>query len=210
MAASHERARSLATVWRTEPRSRESTGQISVASPLLATSFTHRGCVSHTISAAGKDSRSPATAGKVCTISPSEPRRTTTKRCSVMRTFSNAVEKRAGGVILRIAYDSHSNPQTSGNGTLRNILLRIVRSFRVYVRAKLFEQGLHMGLRKKQNVIHIAQGADQLRARLLIQNRPARSFQIFDARVRIHRNNQNVALLLGPGEVPSMADMQRI
>ena len=65
----------------------------SVARVLLSTRSFHRGCVSQIISAAGNDSRSAATAGKVCTISPREPRRRTRKRGSDMRGLANGVQE---------------------------------------------------------------------------------------------------------------------
>src|SRR5580704_4543883 len=105
MAASQRRARILAMVWRTLARSRESTGQISVARPLLTTRFTQRGWVSQVISARGKELRRPATAGKVWTMSPREPRRTTRKRGSDMRGLADGIEKGARGMVFGVADD---------------------------------------------------------------------------------------------------------
>src|SRR5713226_3615520 len=88
---------------------RVSVSQISVASSLLSTSSFQRGWVSQTISALGNDSRRPATAGKVWTISPREPRRTTRKRGSGMRRLANRFEEFSRGVILGVAYDGHAD-----------------------------------------------------------------------------------------------------
>src|SRR5260221_10252173 len=103
-------------IWRTFANSREATGQISEARPLLATRFTQRGWVSQMISAGGKDWRRPATAGKVWTMSPKEPRRTTRKRGSDMRGLADGVEKRARGMVLGIADDRDAKAEAGGRG----------------------------------------------------------------------------------------------
>src|SRR5271167_307466 len=139
MAASHLRARSFPTTWPTEARARESTGQISVASPLLATNSTHRGCVSQTISAAGNDSRSPATAGKVCTMSPSEPRRTIRSRRLTMPPFSDGVEKGARRMIFGVAHNGNADAKSLGDCAFWNSFRGIVGTFGVHVRAQFLE-----------------------------------------------------------------------
>src|ERR1700756_318056 len=117
----------------TEDRSRESTGQISVASPLLLTNSTQGGWVSQTISADGKDWRSPATAGKVWTMSPREPRRTTRKRGSGMRGLADGVKKRARGMVLGVADDSDSNAEAGGRSAFRDGVGGVVGAFGVDV-----------------------------------------------------------------------------
>src|SRR5206468_13043097 len=88
---------------------RVSGSQISVAISLLSTSAFQRGCVSQTISAFGNDSRRPATAGNVWTMSPREPRRTTRKRGSRMRGLANGFEEFSRGVILGVTHDDHTD-----------------------------------------------------------------------------------------------------
>src|SRR5258705_10653389 len=107
MAAFQRWARIFATVWRTLARLRESTGQIWVARPLLATRFTQRGCVSQTISARGNELRKPETAGNGWTISPREPRRTARKRGSDMRGMADGIEKATRGWGLWVAADAY-------------------------------------------------------------------------------------------------------
>src|SRR5580700_7046681 len=133
---------------RPEARSRESTGQISVASPLLLTNSSQRGCVSQTISAAGNDSRNPATAGNVCTMSPREPRRTTIKRWSAMAPFSKAVKECAGRVALRIAHNGDADTKALGNCTFRYSFRGVIRAFGVHLRPQFLEQRFDIGLRK--------------------------------------------------------------
>ena len=161
---------------RTEARSRESTGQISVARPLLATKSTQRGCVSQTISALGNDARKPATAGKVCTISPREPRRTTTKRGSAMGAFADGVEKGAGGMVFGIAYDGYTDAEPIGDGAFGNSFGGVVGAFGVNVRSKLLKQLLDVWFGEEQDEIDIAQGGDQLRAGLFVEDWPTVAF----------------------------------
>src|SRR5450432_3296413 len=82
---------------------RVSVVHILEARPLLAIKAFQRGWVSQIISELGKDSRSAATAGKVCTISPSDPRRTTRKRRSATRLLAQRFEQGSSGVILWVA-----------------------------------------------------------------------------------------------------------
>src|SRR6516165_10342467 len=135
MAASQAPLRIFLIVDRREDKSRESAGQISVARRLLATSSTQRGWLSQTISAEGKDSRSPATAGNVCTISPSEPRRTTKKRLSAMRRLTDGIEQAARGVFLRIANDGYMNAEAIGSEAFWNRFRRVVGAFCMNVRS---------------------------------------------------------------------------
>src|SRR5207253_7579819 len=88
---------------------RVSVSQISVAISLLSTSAFQRGCVSQTISAFGNDSRRPATAGKVWTMSPREPRRTTRKRGSGMRRLANGIQEFFCRVLLGVTHDGHAD-----------------------------------------------------------------------------------------------------
>src|SRR5574340_844255 len=108
MAAVHRLARIRSIAARREERSRESTVQICDAKPLAATRADQRGCVSQTILAAGNESRSAATAGKVCTMSPSDPRRTTRRRGSAMRALADALKKATRGMVLRITAYGHA------------------------------------------------------------------------------------------------------
>src|SRR5260370_37943420 len=90
------------------------------------------------ISASGNDSRRPATAGKVWTISPREPRRTTRKRWSGMRRLSNGLEQLSRGVIFGVTNDGHADAEPSGNSALRHGLGGVVGGFRLGLRAQFF------------------------------------------------------------------------
>src|SRR5882757_8138704 len=139
-------------VWRTLARSRESTGQLSEARPLLATRLTQRGWVSQMISARGKELRRPATAGKVWTISPKDPRRTTRKRGSDMRGLADGVEKRARGMILGIADDGDADAEASGDGAFGDGVWGVVGAFGVDVGAQFFEKFFDVEFRENQDV----------------------------------------------------------
>src|SRR5712692_513931 len=139
---------------------RVSVSQISVASSLLSTSAFQRGWVSQTISASGNDSRRAATAGKVWTISPREPSRTTRKRGSGMRRLANGLEQLSRGVILGVAYDGHADTEPRGDGALRHGVLSVVSAFGVDIRAKLFQKSFDVGFGEKHDVIHAAKRGD--------------------------------------------------
>src|SRR5438309_6167958 len=94
---------------------RVSVSQIPVASALLSTRSFQRGWVSQTISAFGKDSRRAATAGKACTISPSELRRTTRNLGSAMRRLADGFEKIARRVIFGITHNGYADAQPRGH-----------------------------------------------------------------------------------------------
>src|SRR5580704_1261023 len=146
MAASQRCARILAMVLRTLARSRESTGQISVARPLLATRFTQRGCASQMISARGNEWRRPATAGKVWTMSPREPRRTTRKRGSDMRGLADDIDQIARGMVFGIADDSYADAEAGGDGAFRDGVGGVVGSFGVDVGPQFFKKFFDVGL----------------------------------------------------------------
>src|SRR6267154_1256992 len=118
---------------------RVSVSQISVANSLLSTSAFQRGWVSQTISAFGNDSRKAATAVKVWTISPREPRRTTRKHWSDMRRLLNGGEQRSRGVILGVTHDGHADVKPSGDGMLRHGVRSVVSAFGVYIRPQFFQ-----------------------------------------------------------------------
>src|SRR5713226_1203464 len=145
---------------RKELKERVSVCQMSVASSLLSTNSFQRGCVSQIISACGNDSRKAATAGKVWTISPKEPRRTTRKRGSGMRRLANGVEQLPRGVILGISYDGHANAEPGSHRSLRHGLGSVIRPFGVDIRAQFFQQGLDVGFGKENDAIHAAQRGD--------------------------------------------------
>src|ERR1700743_477194 len=140
MADCHSASRTAEIVARTDPQSRDSTFRISDARPLLSTSPRQRGCVSQTISAEGNESRNAATAGNVCTMSPSDPNRTTRIRGSGMRRLENIFDKSPRRVILGVADDRNANPQPCSDFTLGNSLGRIVSSLRVDIGSQQFEQ----------------------------------------------------------------------
>src|ERR1700730_453610 len=111
---------------RKEVTERGSAAQTVVARERLSTRGFQRGCVSQTISAFGKDSRRPATAGNVCTISPRELSLTIKKRCSVMRCLADRFEKLPGQLSLSVANNSYADPQPRRDIPLRNRVRHVV------------------------------------------------------------------------------------
>src|SRR5271154_5363290 len=173
MAASNFVACRRRMVSRSEEKERVSTVQTCEAMELLSTRNFHREWVSQTSSGFGRVSRNAATAGKVCTISPREPRRTTRKRGSGMRRLANGIEQGACRVILGIANDGYANSQAIGDSAFGDRVRGIVRSFGMNVGAKEFEQRFDIGFAEQNNVINNANGRDELRASILIEYRAA-------------------------------------
>src|SRR5271168_766261 len=114
--------RMRAMIPRMEAGERVSVAQISVASPLLATRDSQRGCVSQVIWLAGKVCRNAETAGKVWTMSPSEPRRTTRNRGSGILILANIFQQRTRGMILGVAHDGYANAKSRSRGAFGNAL----------------------------------------------------------------------------------------
>src|SRR5919108_977546 len=195
---------------RTEAKERVSTSHISVASSLLSTNAFQRECVSQTISALGKDSRSAATAGKVWTRSPREPKRTTRKRCSVMRCLADCVEKVPRRMIFRITHNGYANAKPRSSSTLRNRLRRIVCAFRMDIWPQLFEQSFHAGFGKQNNVIDRTKGGNQKSACIFIEHGPARPLQSAHTGIVVDSDNENVALAPRAFKIADVADVQSI
>src|SRR5260221_2359502 len=179
-------------IWRTFAKSRESTGQISEARPLLATRFTQRGWVSQMISARRKDWRSPATAGKVWTMSPKEPRRTTRKRGSDMRGLADGVEKRARGMVFGIADDGDANAEAAGRGAFGDGVGGVVGTFGVDVGAQFFEEFFYVGLGENQDVVDVAGSGNGKGAGLLVEAGAAWDFGGTATGSGIERNEQGL------------------
>src|SRR5690348_8194386 len=116
--------KSVLRIWpivsRMDAKDRVSTVQICDARSLVSTRSFHRWCVSQTISELGNVTRSAATAGNVWTMSPSEPRRTTRKRGSLMRSLANRFEQFARGVILGVANNGDADSEARCDIAFRN------------------------------------------------------------------------------------------
>src|SRR5579862_6581 len=146
MAAEKFALRVLLIVSRTEANDRVSTVQICDARPLVPTSNFQRGCVSHAISAFGNVARKAATAGNVWTMSPSEPRRTTKKRGSVMRRLADRFEQFASGVILGVANDGDADSEARRNIALGDSIRRIVSAFGMDIGTQILKEPFDVGL----------------------------------------------------------------
>src|SRR5579859_2341207 len=197
-------------VLRSEAIERVSAVHTCEARPLLSTRNFQRGCVSQTISEFGKVSRSAETAGNVCTISPSEPRRTTRKRGSGMRGLAHGFEKIARGVIFWIADDGNSDSKTLGSGAFRHSFDGVVGAFSMNVRAKIFEQRLNARLAKPHDVIDGSKRGDEESASLFREDGTARTFQSAYARIRVDADDEDVAFAARAFQKTDVADVKRI
>src|SRR5712672_3580700 len=129
------------------------------------------------ISAFGNVSRKPATAGKVWTISPREPKRTTRKRGSAMRRLANGFEQLPRGMVLGVSYDGHPNAKPGGDGTLRHGFERVVGPFCMNIGAQFLQQSFDIGFGKEHDVVHGTKRGNKLRAGIFVKARAARSFE---------------------------------
>src|SRR5215831_15128403 len=93
----------------------------------------HFGSTSQSIFAPGKVSRSAAAAGRVCTISPSDPRRTRRNLSSGMWRLAQPGEQVARRMILRVTYNRDLDAQQLGDVALRHRSRRIVGSLGMHV-----------------------------------------------------------------------------
>src|SRR6267142_5310989 len=121
--------------FRNEDKVRVSTVHTSDGKSLVCTKKDHRGCVSQTMLARGKDSRNAATAGKVWMMSPSDPSRTTRKRGSGMRRLAHRIDKFACGMIFGVADNGYANAQPARSRVLRNAFGRVIGSLGMNVGA---------------------------------------------------------------------------
>src|SRR5580700_9913104 len=163
---------------RSEATARVSMVRTSVARVLLSTRTFHRGWVIQMISAAGNDSRSAATAGKVCTMSPREPSRRTRKRGSDMRGLANGIEEVARRVIFRIANDGDADAEACGGGALGYGFDRVVGAFGMDVGTQKIQQGLDVRFAEEHDVVDGTECGHQIGTRGFRQDRPARAFQV--------------------------------
>src|ERR1700693_3126721 len=162
--------RRLSIVRRNEDSERVSMVRTLEARALLSTRNFQRGWVSQVISAAGNASRSAATAGKVWTISPREPKRRTRKRNSGMRGLTNGVDEFAGGVIFRVTDNGYLYAKAGGGCALRYGVGCVVGAFGVDVGMEKFQEGFDVGFAKQYHVIDGAKCSYKRSARGLWQD----------------------------------------
>src|ERR1700730_7468665 len=210
MEASHLNCRTLSMALRKEDSSRVSMVRTSEARALLSTRSLQRGWVSHTISAPGNVSRSAATAGKVCTISPRDPRRRTRKRGSGMRRLANGIEEIACGMIFRIANNRNADAEARGGSALGHGFDRVVGTFGVDIRAKKLQQGFHVGFVKENDVIDGTKGRNKICACGFLQDGTARPFQIADAGIGVDCDDEDVAFAAGAFEIAHVTHVKSI
>src|ERR1700756_3125532 len=163
-----------------------STVQICVANPAVFTRNSHFGCVSQMTSAFGKDVRRPLTAGNACTMSPREPRRTTSNLGSVMPSPARGEQQFARGVLLRVADNRYTNSQSVRGSLFWHGVRSIVSAFRVYMREQFREQHFYVLFRKNYHVIHHAQRCHQQGSRPFFQDRTSRPLQHLDPGISVY------------------------
>src|SRR5216683_1066008 len=185
-------------------------GMISRKSEQPTKSPIHLRSTSQSIGAPRKEPQIMAAAGAAWTISPSELRRTIRKRSSAMRSFTKTREKLARRVALWIADNGDAHPKPRGRGALRDRFRRIVGAFDVDIGAQRLQQGFHVRLVKDGDVVHGAEGSHQFRARILRQNRPARTFEGPFTGIGIDRNDEDISFPASALEIAHMARVKQV
>src|ERR1700746_1174427 len=113
-------------------------------------------------------------------------------------------------MVLWIANDGHVNSEPLCHGTFRHGLFRVIRAFGMYIRPEILEQRFHVWLGKDYDVIHVAQGGNQLGAGLLVQNGPPGSLEAAYTGVGIYTYHEKVSFPLCSCQVSNVADVQSI
>jgi hypothetical protein len=127
-----------------------------------------------------------------------------------MWSLADGVEETAGGVILGVADDGYADAKAGGGGALWNGVGGVVGAFGVHVRAEGFEERLDVGFAEEEHVIDGAKGGYEIGAGVFGKNGPAGAFESADARVAIHRDDEDVALAAGAFEIADVPDVQRV
>src|SRR4029077_662690 len=132
------------------------------------------------------------------------------KRRSAMRRLADGFEQPVGRMLFRISNDGDSDAESCRDGPLRNGFRRVIGSLCVNIGAEGFEQALHALFVEDHHVIDGAKSGDELRARLLTEDRTAWAFERADAAVPIDAHSENVTFATSPFEVADVPDMERV
>src|SRR6185437_6268349 len=106
----------------------------------------HFESTSQSICARGKDWRSAATAGSVCTMSPSAPMRSMRKRSSAMGCLANARDEIARGMLFGISDNRDANAEARRLFALGNRVERVVGALRVNIWTKVAQKSADVRL----------------------------------------------------------------
>src|SRR5579872_72807 len=189
---------------------RRSMGIIFVASGLPARIGDHFESTSQSICARGKDWRSAATAGSVCTMSPSALMRSMRKRSSAMGRLANARDEIARGMLLGISDNRDANAEARRFLALGNCVMRVVGALRVDIWTKVAQKSAHVRLVENHDVIHGGERGNEFGARLRGKNRTAGTFESADTRIGIYRGDEDVAFAARALEIADMSCVQNI
>src|SRR6185437_9630881 len=167
----------------------------------------HFESTSQSICARGKDWRSAATAGSVCTMSPSALMRSMRKRSSAMGRLANTRDEIARGMLLGISDNRDANADECRFFALGNCVNGVVGALGVNTGTKVAQKSADVRLVENHDVIHGCKRGNQFGACLRGQNRTAGTFESADTRVGINRDDQEIAF---PARALEIADMSRV
>jgi len=113
-------------------------------------------------------------------------------------------------MLLRIADNLHAAAALYYCVAFWDILGRVIGAFYLDVGANLAYQGANVCLRKEDYCIHVSNGSDNLRAFIFRHQRPALTFELASAFVRIDGHDEAAAELLCRANVSDMPNMEQV
>jgi len=113
-------------------------------------------------------------------------------------------------VVFRVTDDGYADAEALGDGTLGDVFGGVIGAFRVDVWAKVFEERFDVRLGEEENEIDIAEGGNELRTSVLVEDGAAGTFEAADAGISIDGDDKDVALLFCSGEITDVADVQSV
>jgi len=113
-------------------------------------------------------------------------------------------------MVFGVADDGHANAEPRGNGSFWHAFCGVVRPLGVNIGSQIFQESFHVGFGEEQDVVHAAKRRDELCARVLNENRPPRTFQTANARIRINADDQNIAFTPRALQITDVSHVQRV
>lgn len=127
-----------------------------------------------------------------------------------MGCLANARDEIACGMLLRVSHNRNANSEARGLFALGYSVERVVGALRVDIWSKLAQKSAHVKLIENYNVIYGCERGNEFRASLRGQYRTAGPFQSAHTRVRIYRNDKDIAFAARSFEIAHVSRVQNI
>ena len=113
-------------------------------------------------------------------------------------------------MVFRIANDGDADAEAVGDGALGNRVSGVVGALGVDIGAQFLQKFLDVGFGEEHNVIHDAEGGDDKRAGMFVEDGTAGTFQRADTGIGVDADNEDVSFGLGSGQIADMANVKRV